>query len=133
MADLSDYLNSINFSKQSLMEDLSTLEENEKGYLPYVVNRLLSNFPDSIFPANQMNIHSHLDKRMQYDFLLHTLRSRKRFSKFQKPEEIENLQNVKDYFGYSERKAREALRILTPENLEYIKQKLYVGGRAAKK
>ncbi len=127
--DLGDYLNSLNYTKTSLMEDPETLEANEKGYLPYIVNRLLSNFPDSLFMANEMNQKSFLDKKLQYDYLLFGLRTRKRFSRFQKPEKIEDLDVVIEYFNYSMKKAKEALRILTPENIAYMKLKLQKGGR----
>jgi hypothetical protein len=129
MPELGDYLNSINFTKKSLMEDFNTSEENEKAYLPFIINRLLSNFSDSIFHANQMNEYSFLDNKMQYDYFLFELRPRKRFSKFMKPEAIENLEIVKEYFGYNIIKAKEALGILTPEQLEIIKKKMYKGGR----
>jgi Bacteriophage clamp loader A subunit len=128
MPDLGDFLNSINLNKKNLMDDPETLEEVEKAYLPFIVNRLLSMHPDALFAANEMNQRPSLDKRMQYEYLLYILRSRKRFGKFQKPEEIENLNVVKEYFGYSNAKAKDALKYLDTDEIEYMKARLYKGG-----
>lgn len=111
------------------MDDPETREENEKGYLPYIVNRLFSNFPDSIFQANSMNNWHQLPKKMQYDYLLHSLKPKKRFSKFLKPEKIEYLDAVKEYYNYSDRKAKEVLRILTEDQLKDIQKKVFKGGK----
>lgn len=129
MAELSDYLNSINQNKKSLMEDLETCEENERAYVPYIINRLMSNFPDAIFHANLMNQYATIDKKMQYDYFLFALRPRKRFSKFMKAEKIEDLEMVKEYFGYNNIKAKNALKILSLEQIEFIKRKMDKGGR----
>lgn len=115
------------------MEDPETLEETEKSYLPFIVNRCLSYFTDTIFNANEMNTRSFLDKKLQYDYFVNSLRPRKRFSKWQKVEKSEDLETVKEYFGYSSQKAKDALRILTPLNIEYMKGCLDCGGLKGKK
>lgn len=129
MPQLSEFLNSINSTKESLMEDLDTRDEVEKDYSPFVVNRCLSYFPDTLFIVNQINEHAFLDKKLQYDYLLNSIRPRKRFSKWQKPDVVENIDVVKEYFGYSNAHAKEALTILSSDQLEYIKDRLFKGGR----
>ena len=123
---LKDYLNSINFSKNYLMdEDLGW----EKNYPAYVINKCLSHHMDTIMFANEMNIHSHIDKRLQYDFLINIVRPRKRFSPWGKKNKVKDLDLVKKYYGYSSDKATQALEILTPTQLNYIKDKLNKGGK----
>lgn len=97
---LTDYLNAINVNKSALCDD----EFGEKGYVPFLVNRGLSYFPDTILQANAMNRHSGLRKRMQFDFLRHSIRSRKRFSKWFKAEEADNLASIKERYGCSNAK-----------------------------
>jgi hypothetical protein len=126
---ITQFLNSINNSKQDLLADSERLYETEKEYPPFVINRCLSYFPDTLFIVNQMNEVPFLDKKMQYDFLLNSIRPRRRYSPWQKPEKIEDLNVVKTYFGYSNDKAKEALKILTGEQVQYIKDRLYKGGR----
>lgn len=128
---LSDYLNSINFDKQNLMDDTPDGEAAEKGYVPFVVNRCMSGFLDTILFANEMNSRPHLSKKMQYDFLLNSVRKRKRFSPWLKPETIENLGIVKEYYGYNNAKAHEALSLLSDEDILNIKMKLEKGGRSS--
>ena len=115
---LGDYLNAFNFSKKDLMDTED--EQVEKKYLPFIVNRCLSYFPDTILQVNEMNQYSHLDKKMQFDFLRHSIRPRKRFSKWLKNEKTEQFEAVKAYYGYSNQRADEALSILTPEQIEHI-------------
>lgn len=122
--NLSEFLNSINYSKKNIMLDTQT----EKAYAPYVVNRCLSYFPDTLLHANEMNRLSFLDKRVQYDYYLQTIRARKRFSKWLKKEESSDIDLVKEYFGYSDKRAREALRVLTPEQIKSIKKEMNIGG-----
>ncbi len=124
---LSDYLNSINYTKQ----DLFDTEDHtvEKEYVPFVTNRCLSYFPDTILYVNQMNKYCSLDKKMQFDYLRMSIRKRKRFSKWLKRESVENLELIKTYFNYSDTKAREALEILSPEDVEKIRQMSYQGGK----
>lgn len=120
-----DYVNSINFSKKNLIED----EETEKSYVPFMVNRSLSYFPDTVAFANVMNQHHGIDGKLQYDFLLNIVRKRKRFSKWHKPETESDLEVVKEYYGYSNEKARAALKLLTINQLNIIKLKISKGGR----
>ena len=121
--ELKDWLNSINFTKENIAE-----EDNIKSYPAYIVNRCLSGHLDCIMFANEMNIHNHLDKDMQYQFYLNSLRKRKRFSPWLKKGKVEDLNIVKQYYGYNNEKATQALRILTKEQLNYIKQRLDTGG-----
>ena len=120
--ELKDWLNSINFTK----EDLS---ENIKEYPPYIVNRCLSGHLDCVLFANEMNRYHFLDKDMQYHFYINTLRKRKRFSPWVRKEKISDLEFVKKYYGYSNEKAAQVLKILTNEQLLFIKQKLDTGGK----
>ena len=123
---LKDYLNSINFSKDYLMDEDPGWEKN---YPTYVINKCLSHHMDTIMFANEMNIHSHIDKRLQYDFLINIVRPRKRFSPWGKKQKVKDLDLVKKYYGYSSDKATQALEILTPTQLNYIKDKLNKGGK----
>jgi hypothetical protein len=120
--ELKDWLNSINFTK----EDLS---ENIKDYPPYIINRCLSGYIDCIMYANEMNKNHYLDKDMQYSFYINSLRKRKRFSPWIKKDKIEDLESVKSYYGYSNEKAHQALKILSKEQINFIKQKLEKGGK----
>ena len=125
---LGDYLNAINHSKKRLLD--TDDEFVEKQYAPYVVNRCLSYFPDTIFHANQMNCIPSMDKKMHFDYLLNIIRKRKRFSKWWKAEgDSSNIEVVKEYYNYSERKAREALKILSDSDLKSMKEYLSKGGK----
>ena len=125
MTELKDWLNSINFNKKNLIEeDPSTI----KDYAPYIINRCLSGNIDSILFANEMNKYSFLDKDMQYSFYLNTLRKKKRFSPWLRKDKVTDLQCVKQYYGYSNEKASQALKILTNQQLDFIKQRLDIGG-----
>ena len=114
-----DFANSINFTKENLIVD----EATEKEYNPFIVNRAMGFAADTVIPGNEMNARPHIDNKMQYDFLCGVVRKSKRYSKWIKSEE-ENLEAVQEYFGYSFNKAKEALRILTSEDIEKIKVKL---------
>ena len=120
--ELKDWLNSINLTK----EDLS---ENIKEYPPYIINRCLSGHIDCVMYANEMNMHHHLDKDMQYSFYLNSLRKRKRFSPWIRKDKVTDLECVKQYYRYSNEKASQALKILTKEQLTFIKQRLDIGGK----
>ena len=121
-----EFLNSINSTKKNLMDvDIDT----EKSYNSFLVNRSLSYFPDTIFMSNEMNRLHHLDNKMQYDFLINIVRKKKRFSKWDKPDERADLECVKEYFGYSESKAKQAIVLLTESQIKTIKNKVYRGGR----
>ena len=123
--ELKDWLNSINFNKQDLIEE----DPSEiKNYPPYIINRCLSGHLDCIMFANEMNKYSFLDKDMQYSFYLNTLRKKKRFSPWLRKDKVTDLEIIKQYYGYSNEKASNALKILTPEQLSYIKQRLETGG-----
>ena len=125
MTELKDWLNSINFNKDDL-----TSEDPEciKEYPSYIVNRCLSGHLDTILYANEMNLHPNLDKDMQYQFFLNSLRKRKRFSPWLRKDKVENLNIIKKYYGYSNEKALQALRLLTQQQLDYIKKRLDTGG-----
>ena len=125
MTELKDWLNSINFNKENLIEeDPSTI----KDYAPYIINRCLSGHLDCVLFANEMNKYSFLDKDMQYSFYLNTLRKKKRFSPWLRKEKVDDLECVKQYYGYSNEKASQALKILSPQQLDYIRQRLETGG-----
>ena len=125
MSELKDWLNSINFNKQDLIEeDPSTI----KDYPPYIINRCLSGHLDCVMFANEMNKYSFLDKDMQYSFYLNTLRKKKRFSPWLRKDKVTDLQCVKEYYGYSNEKASQALKILSKQQLDFIKQRLDIGG-----
>ena len=120
-----DYLTAINDTKKDVMID----DIAEKGYNAFMVNRGLSYFNDTVLFANEMNLNAHLDNRLQFDFLINIVRRRKRFSKWIKPETASDVEVVKEYYGYSNEKARQALTLLTPEQIIDIKKKVYKGGR----
>ena len=123
---LKDYLNSINYTKDYLMEEDPDWEKN---YPTYVINKCMSHHMDTIVFANEMNRYPNLDKRLQYDFYINTVRARKRFSPWGKKAKVEDLDLVKKYYGYSNEKAIQALKILSPDQLNYIKDKLNKGGK----
>jgi len=120
-----EYLNSINYSKKDIMVDDAT----EKSYNGFMVNRSLSYFNDTALLANEMNRYHHLDSRLQFDFLINTIRKRKRFSKWVKPNESESVEVVKEYYGYSNEKARQALSLLSNDQIDELKLRVYKGGR----
>ena len=124
--ELKDWLNSINHTKENLIADEPSAISS---YPPYIVNRCLSGNIDSILFSNEMNLNAHLDKDMQYSFLLNTLRKRKRFSPWLKKEQIEDLDLVKKYYGYSNEKAKIALTLLTKTQLDFIRKKYDTGGK----
>ena len=103
--------------------------ENERDYVPFVVNRSISFHMDMVMPANQMNLQPSTDNLLQYHYLLHTVRGYKRpFQKWQKREMIDNLEAVKEFYGYSNEKAKEALSLLTADQIKSIKSKMERGG-----
>jgi len=125
MTELKDWMNSINQTKKNLIEEDPDLETK---YPPYIVNRCLSGHVDAIMFANEMNLNSHLDKKLQYDFFLNTLRSKKRFSPWIRKDELKTLECIKSYYGYSNEKARQVLSILTEDQITSIRKKLDTGG-----
>ena len=120
-----EFVNAINYTKKNIMIDDIT----EKAYAPYMVNRQLSYFPDTVLAANEMNRNHHLDNRLQFDFFINIIRKRKRFSKWYKPETVSDLDAVKKYYGYSNEKARQVLTLLSPEHINELKRKVTTGGR----
>ncbi len=124
--ELKDWLNSINHTKKNLIDEDPSIE---REYSPYVINRCLSGHLDCIMPVNEMNRYHFLPKKIQYDFFINILRSKKRFSPWLRKDEIKDLDLVKRYYGYSNEKAKQALRILTQEQLNFIKSKFEIGGR----
>ena len=120
-----EYSNAINYTKQDIMID----DIIEKAYNPFLINRSLSYFHDTVLAANEMNINHHIDNRLQFDFFINIIRKRKRFSKWFKPEEISDLETVKEYYGYSNEKARQVLTLLSTEQINELKTKVAKGGR----
>lgn len=123
--ELKDWMNSINFNKEDLMKD----PEAQKDYVPFVINKCLSGHVDCIMFANEMNLYPHLDKDLQYYFFLNSIRKRKRFTPWLRKDKIEELECIKRYYGYSNEKAYQALKILTKQQIEFIQSKLDTGGK----
>ena len=121
-----EFLNSINTTKKNLIDKDS---DAESSYNPFLVNRSLSYFPDTVFMSNEMNRLHHLDAKLQYDFLINIVRKKKRFSKWDKPEERDDIECVKRYFGYSETKAKQVVSLLSESQIKTIKSKVSIGGR----
>ena len=122
--ELKDWLNSINFSKENIIEEDP---DAVKQYAPYIINRCLSSHIDSLMYANEMNINHHLSKDMQYSFYLNSLRKRKRFSPWLRKDKVTDLECIKQYYGYSNEKASQALKILSKDQINFIKQRLDIG------
>tara|TARA_Y100001951_G_scaffold97023_1_gene96358 strand:+ start:150 stop:548 length:399 start_codon:yes stop_codon:yes gene_type:complete len=127
MYELKDYLNAINHTKEPLLD--SEDEEWTKKYPPFIVNKCLAPFPDTIQLVNEINQLHHLDKKLQFDFLINSLRPRKRYTPWMKAKKLENLEYVKEFYGYNNEKAKSALDILSDEQISAIKRKLNKGGR----
>ena len=123
-----DYLNAINDTKQNVIEDSDNPELAEKLYPPYLVNRGLSFFIDTVYLANEMNRHHHLDNKMQFDFLINIVRKKKRFSKWFKAQPDEEVEAVMDYYGYSQDKARQVVGLLTKDQITHIIERQRKGG-----
>ena len=126
MYELKDYLNAINFTKNDLMKSEDKLWV--KKYPAFIVNKMLSAFSDTIMLVNEMNRNHFLDKDMQFQFLINSIRSKKRFSPFLRANKLKDIECVKEYYGYSNDKAKSALDILTNDQIKLIKEKLYKGG-----
>ena len=124
--ELKEYLNAINFTKKNLME--SDDELWKKKYPAFIVNKLLSAFSDTIMLVNEMNRNHFIDKDMQFQFLLNSIRTKKRYSPFLRASKLKEIECVKEYYGYSNDKAKSALDILTKDEIKLIKEKLYKGG-----
>lgn len=131
MYELKDYLNAINFSKEKLLDTDDT--EWAKKYPPFIINKCLSMHWDCIAQANEMNGYHFLDKEVQFSFYINSIRKGKRYGgKWLSQKKLKDLDYVKEYYGYSNEKAREALTILTKEQVETIKLALDKGGRKKK-
>jgi hypothetical protein len=122
-----EFLNSINTTKKDVITDDIT----EKAYNSFMVNRSLSYFNDTVILANEMNRYHHLDNKLQFDFLINMVRKRKRFSKWIKPQIESDVEVVKQYYGYSNEKARQVLSLLSPEQINGLKKKVNKGGRTS--
>ena len=120
-----EYVNSINYTKKDIMID----DIAEKAYNSFMINRSLSYFNDTVAMANEMNIHHSIDNRLQFDFLINIVRKRKRFSKWMKLTKESDVEVVKEYYGYSNQKARQALTLLSPEQIKILEKKVNKGGR----
>ena len=127
MYELKDYLNAINHTKERFIDTED--EEWEKKYPPFIVNKCLSGFQDTLMLVNEINQYSHLDKKLQFDFLINSIRPRKRFTPWVKAEKLDDLEYVKEFYGYNNEKARIALSILNDEHIATIKRKLNKGGK----
>ena len=130
MYQLKDYLYSINQSKKNILDDDP---DAVRKYPAYVVNRCLSSFTDTVLYANEMNKNSHLPPKMQYDFFINSVKPRKRFSPWARKDSIDYLDIVKEYYGYNDDKALQALRILTKDQLDNISYLLRKGGNNGKR
>ena len=131
MYELKDYLNAINYTKEKLLD--SEDEMWEKKYAPFIVNKCLAPFPDTIMLVNEINQRHHLDKKLQFDFLLNSIRTRRRYTPWLKASKIKDIDYVKEYYGYSNEKAKSALKILNDEQIKTIKDSLYKGGKNGKR
>ena len=125
--ELKDYLKAINQTKEPLLDTED--EQWEKKYPSFIINKCLAPFPDTVMLVNEINQLHHLDKKLQFDFLINSLRPRKRYTPWMKAKKLENLEYVKEYYGYNNEKARYALDILNDEQISAIKTKLNKGGR----
>ena len=127
MYELKEYLNAINNTKEPLMD--SEDDQWEKKYPPFIVNKCVAPFPDTVMLLNEINQLHHLDNKLQFDFLINSLRPRKRYTPWLKAKKLENLEYVKEYYGYNNEKAKAALDILNDEQISAIKKRLNKGGR----
>lgn len=130
MIELKDWLNSINQNKKNLISEDPL---NEKAYLPFIINKCLSYFPETLFSANQMNMRSYLDKKMQYDYFLNKVAKKARFSKWYKIEENTKIENIKEYYGYSTQKAKQIVNLITDEQEKIIESAVQKGGQKSLK
>lgn len=121
-----DFINAIHYSKDNLIVD----DWSEKQYNPFIINKGLSHGHDTVIPANEMNSRPHLEKKMQFEFLKTTIRPRKRFNKWIKADSNSDIEIIKDYYGYSNDKAKQVLPLLSKEQLEILKENMFKGGRS---
>ena len=125
MSNPFEFVKAINNKQNIIRDDL-----DEKAYNPYMINRAFSYFPDTVLLANEMNVAHHIDPKLQNDFFINTIRKNsKRFSKWNKTKSDADFEAVKEYYGYSNEKARSALSLLSTEQINIIKKKVDHGGR----
>lgn len=122
-----DFVNSINFTKKNLMRGSDNDELSEKSYAPYLTNKSLSYFTDTLLYANEMNRMHFLDNKLQYEFFLNSIRKKKRFAKWAKADKNDDLVMISEYYQISLSKAKEAIRILSTEQLSTIRNKMEQG------
>ena len=127
MYELKSYLNAINYTKEPLLDTED--DQWEKKYPSYIINKCIAPFPDSLMLVNEINQLHHLDKKLQFDFLINSLRPRKRFTPWMKAKKLENLEYVKEYYGYNNEKAKAALDVRDDEQISAIKQRTYKDGK----
>jgi len=120
-----DYVNAVTYTKKKIMVD----DIAEKEYAPFIVNKALGNFRDTVLYANEMNINHHLDHRLQFDFFINIVKKQKRWSKWVKPESVSDLELIKEYYGYSNEKAKSVLPLLSYEYINKLKLRIYKGGK----
>lgn len=120
-----EYCNDINYGKSNIMVD----DIAEKAYNAFMVNRQLSYFQDTVLMANEMNLNAHLDNRLQFDFLINIVRKKRRFSKWAKAQKNDDVEVIKEYYGYSNEKARQILSLLSSDQINELKKKVYRGGK----
>ncbi len=120
-----EFIKSISQTKDNFIKEFPSVE---KDYKPFLVNRGLSFFQDTILQVNEMNRNHYLDNKLQFDYLLNSIRTRKRWSKWLKPDKIDNLEMVKEYYGFGNEKAKDALEVLSDADIEFIKTKFEKGG-----
>ena len=127
MYELKEYLNAINNTKENVMDTED--EMWEKKYPPFIVNKCIAPFTDTLILVNEINQLHHLDKKLQFDYLLNSIRPRKRFTPWLKAKKLKNLEYVKEFYGYNNEKAKIALELLDEEQISAIKERLNKGGR----
>ena len=120
-----DFINAIHYSKENLIVD----DWSEKQYNPYIINKGLSYGHDTVIPANEMNSRPHIDKLLQFQFLINIIRPKKRFNKWIKAEKIDDLEIVKEYYGYSTEKAKQVLPLLNDSVVKELRIRITKGGK----
>ena len=120
---LGEWLGSINYSKVNIMDD-----DNRTQYVPFVINRAMSGFVDTIFWANEMNRLHNLPKNMQYDYLRTSVRKSKRYSKWHKPKKDKQVEIVSEFYDCNIERAKEMVSLLTDDQITSIEKQLYKGG-----
>lgn len=119
-----DYVKTLSETKNYIMNEI----EDEKTYVPFLVNRHFSFIPDTIFFAQEMNINNIIDKKLQYDYYFHSLPKKKRYAKWAKRKDVKNLDVVMEYYQVNNSKAKQILSLLNEEQIAMIKNKLEKGG-----